>query len=418
MLRSLAAIARVLARVWPALLAWYLAGQVVRAAIIAVASPIGPESPLAALLLVPIAALAVLVSYVGMFLSVRRAMPVYREIAEGDVEFRSLRDAASEFSTVLLASIIPFFTLYALIGLLAKDLSDYARSAFRYSIGSENGVLDVGDGPLVVVVIVVAFAGRTLLKIFGSRLPKWLAIVEIYLEATWIFVAITGLTGAFGQIIGWIEDRRVVHWVMDAREFVMGLGEPVRRALESIDGLVPAIAQVVLLPLAWLLIAGIVYTRTLANIDHGRLVSERISGAALARFERLPPILRKQAYLVTDEWDDIGGPFTESGRLIGRAGVVNLAVFMAAYGILFAVGQWATWAIYRLIGPHDAWFWSALDPVLSIAASIVVEPVRVVLLAIAFDVCLRRWQARAAQRSANSQMPDVPETEISTAASS
>jgi hypothetical protein len=417
MLRSLAGIGRVLSRVWPALLAWYLAGQVVRAAIIAIASPIGPESPLAALVLVPIAALAVLVSYVGMFLAVRRAMPVYRELADGDVEFQSLRDAAAEFSTVLLASIIPFFTLYALIGLLAKDLSDYARSAFRYSIGSENGVLDVGDGPLVVIVIVVALTGRIALKIFGSRLPKWLAIIEIYLEATWIFVAITGLTGAFGQIIGWINDRRLVQWFTDARELVMGLGEPVRRAIESIDGLVPAIAHVVLLPLAWLLIAGIVYTRTLANIDHSRLVPERISGAALARFERLPAILRRQAFLVTDEWDDIGGPFTQSGQLIRRAGIVNLAIFMAAYGILFAARQWTTWLIYRLVGPHDGWFWSAVDPVLSLASSLVVEPVRVVLLAVTFDLCLRRWQ-QGAQRKANSYTPGVPVTEISTTASS
>ena len=415
MLSALAAIGRVLARCWPALLAWYLAGQVVRAAVLAVAAPIGPESPLAALLLVPIAALAVLVSYVGMFLAVRRAMPAYREASAGDVEFESVKDAANEFGTVLLASVIPFFTLYALIGLLAKDLSDYARSAFRYSIGSENGVLDVGDGPLVVTVLVIALGGRIALKIFGSRLPRWLAIVEIYLEATWIFVAFTGLAGAFGQALDWINDRRVVHWVVDAREFVTGLSDPIRQAVESIDGLVPAIAQVVLLPLAWLLIAGIVYTRTLANIVDTRLVSERLSGAALARFEKLPPILRRQAFLVTDEWDDVGGPFTQSGKLIARAGVVPLALFMGGYGILFAIDQWATWALYRLVGPHDSWFWTAVDPLFSIATSIVVEPVRIALLAVVFDFCLRRWVER--QRSSNTVTAAEPVTVISTEAS-
>ena len=416
MLSALAAIGRVLARCWPALLAWYLAGQVVRAAVLAVAAPIGPESPLAALLLVPIAALAVLVSYVGMFLSVRRAMPAYREASAGDVEFESVKDAANEFGTVLLASVIPFFTLYALIGLLAKDLSDYARSAFRYSIGSENGVLDVGDGPLVVTVLVIALAGRIALKIFGSRLPRWLAIVEIYLEATWIFVAFTGLAGAFGQAIEWINDRRVVHWVVDAREFVVGLSDPIRQAVESIDGLVPAIAQVILLPLAWLLIAGIVYTRTLANIVDTRLMPERLTGAALTRFERLPPILRRQAFLVTDEWDDVGGPFTQSGKIIARAGVVTLALFMGCYGILFAIDRWATWALYRLVGPHDAWFWTTVDPLFSIATSIVVEPVRVALLAVVFDLCLRRWTDT--QRKAKIVTSDEPVTVTSTAAPS
>ena len=131
MLRSLGGIGRILAANWPALLAWYLAGQVVRASIIALAAPIGPESPLGALLLVPIAVLARLVSYIGMFLVLRRSLPGYRALAgEGGLRFTSARETIGEFLRVLLVSIGPFFTLYALIGLLADDLSAYATAAF------------------------------------------------------------------------------------------------------------------------------------------------------------------------------------------------------------------------------------------------------------------------------------------------
>src|SRR6187402_2033552 len=161
MLRSLGGIPRILAATWPALLAWYLAGSLVRASIIALAAPIGPESPLAALLLVPIAVLARLVSYIGMFLALRRALPGYRAASGGDVAFGSFREAASDFFRVLLSAIGPFFTLYALIGLLNEDLHDYAQASFRYSFLSDNpNPLKVGDGPLVLIVVVVAFTAR------------------------------------------------------------------------------------------------------------------------------------------------------------------------------------------------------------------------------------------------------------------
>ena len=409
MLRSARSMIHIVVVAWPELLAWYLAGQVVRAAVIAIAAPIGPVSPLAALLIVPIAALASLVSYVGMFLAVRRGMAAYRNIAEGDVEFTSPRDAVAEFSRVLLASIIPFFTLYALIGLLAYDLSEYARSAFRFSLGSERGVLDVGDGPVVATVVIVALAGRLALKVFGSRLPRWLAVVEIYLEATWIFVALTGLYGAFGDILEWVESRAVFVWVDDARNYLSSLADPIRWIFESVDWALPVAVQLVLLPLAWLLVAGIVYTRALANVVEGPSVPramERAANLAQRGYLVLPAAIKRQAYLLTDEWDDVGSPLTQSAKLVSRAGLTALVSFMGVYALLFAAGQWLSFALYRAIGPQESSLWFELDPLVSIVDNLVTEPLRIALLAVMFDGCLRRWQERrsgAASESARAE---------------
>ena len=405
MLRSLGGIGRILATTWPALLAWYLGGTVVRIGIIEFSGSIGAENPLAALLLMPIAALARLVSYVGMFLVVRRGMHTYREIAAGDIDFTSLRDAAGEFLRVLLASIIPFFTLYALLGLLAEDLSDYAQSAFRQSFTGPGQFLNVGDGPIVAIVIAVALSGRILLKIFGSRLPRWLGVVEVYLEATWIFIALTGITALFGDAIRWIEGRQIVRWFEDARERLLSLGDSVRWVLSQVDWLLPVLLQLLVLPLFWLLIAGIVYTRALANIDDGVVVPERIAAAARTGFARLPTIIRRQSYLLTDEWDDVGSPFTQSGKLIARAGAIGIGVFLCAYALLFAATRWSEYLIYRAIGPHDPWFWGAVNPLLDAALTAVSEPLRVVLLAAAFDWCLTRWQERRKLGDAGASVP-------------
>ncbi|MGV8885133.1 MAG: hypothetical protein ACOH1T_06035 [Microbacteriaceae bacterium] len=407
MLRSLAGIGRVLATTWPALLAWYLGGVLVRVTVIALAASIGAETALGALVIVPIAALARLVSYVGMFLAVRRGMRTYREVAAGDIEFTSIRDAASEFLRVLLASIIPFFTLYAVLGLLAEDLSDYAQSAFRQSFQGSGVILNVGDGPVVATVIFVALGARIALKVFGSRLPRWLGILEVYFEATWIFVALTGISALFGDVIRWAESRQVVHWYENARDWVLSLGDGVRWLIAQLEWLAPVVLQLLALPLAWLLIAGIVYTRALANIEEGVVVPKKLAAAALSRFNRLPTIIRRQSYLLTDEWEDVGSPFTQAGKLIVQSGLRSIAIFLAAYGFLFAASRWLEFFVYRLIGAHDSWFWTAVNPVLDVGLDTLTEPLRVVLLAVAFDWCLTQWQERRHLADAGASVPDV-----------
>ncbi|MCU1412135.1 MAG: hypothetical protein JWR04_2842 [Rhodoglobus sp.] len=393
MLRSLGGIGRILAANWAPLLAWFLAGQLVRASVIIIAAPLGAQSPLAALLLMPVAALARLVSYIGMFLVVRHSLPGYRALAGPDVRFTSVRDTVGEFLRVLLVSIGPFFTLYALIGLLNEDLSAYAGLAFRYAAFGENShVLDVGDGPIVVAVVVIAFAARMVLKFFGPRLPGWTAIPGIYLEATWVFVALTGISSVFGPVVEWIGNRQVVHWWNDAREFLVNLAAPIRFVIEGVDWITPVALQLVLLPLAWLFIASIIYLRALGNVVEDALPVPRAIGERLkAGASRIPKLLRQYGYLFTGTWDEVGRPAVFSGRLILRSGLASLGIFFVAYAVLFALTQWVNRWLYLAVGAHDMTFWLVANDVLSLVTSSVTEPLRVALLAAAFGYCLERW---------------------------
>ena len=400
MLRSLGGIGRILAANWAPLLAWFLVGQLVRQSVIVIAAPIGAESQIAALLIMPIAALARLVSYIGMFLVVRHSLAGYRALAGGDVRFTSARETVSEFLRVLLVSIGPFFTLYAIIGLLNEDLGAYAGLAFRYAMWTENAqVLQVGDGPIVLVVIVVAFAGRMALKFFGPRLPGWTAIPGIYLEATWVFVALTGISSLFGPIVEWIGNRQVVHWWNDAREFLVA--GPVRFLVEGIDWLTPVALQVVLLPLAWLFIASIIYLRSLGTVVEDALPVPRTIGE---RLSRVPTVVRRYAYLFTGTWDEVGRPAVFSGRMILRSGLGNLGIFLVAYALLFNLTQWANRWIFEAVGGHDMSFWLIANDVLGLLLSAVSEPLRVALLAAAFGYCLLRWS--------EGRMPDLEQPAI------
>lgn len=390
MLRSLAGIGRALAVAWPALLAWYLAGQCVRWAAIVIAAPLTADNTLGALLIVPIAVLARLISYIGMFLALRRAMPGYRTIAGGDVQFASLKDAATEFMNVLLVTIGPFFTLYALLGLLTEDIRTYGNLAFRHA-GIGNTVFDA-SGPLVIVVVIVALALRLALRVFGRRLPGWVGIFEIYLEATWILVALTGLTQVLGSVIEWFNNRQIVFWIGNAREWLSSLWEPLRLGFLGIDWLVPVALQVILLPLAWLLIAGIIYLRALVDVESDALpkgVGRRLN----AFLDRLPALLSRNRHIITGGWEDIGAPIALTGRMILRTRVFDVALYLAAYGLLYVITQWASRGLYLLVGAHDVGWWLDYSSAVNVAFEAVFEPLRIIVIALAFDHLLQRWQA-------------------------
>lgn len=419
MLSRLRRLPRLLLRTAPQLIAWYLAGEVVREGILAIAAPIGPESALAALLLVPIAVLARLVSYVGMFLVLRNELPAFRNLAGGkgvrdlEAERRPFRAAVRDFGDLLIASIVPFFTLYALIGGLQDDLSAYAQAAYGYSFGADgDGLTLANDGGLVAVVVVSAFALRVLINRLGSRLPKWVTLASIYLEATWVFVAVSGIQVAFAGAYEWVMSRNIVTWYLGLKEAVREGWDGFRFAIDGFDALLPVLIQLVLLPLAWLLIGGVIYTRALAGVADRRIVPRRVEAAVRARLARTPRLVRHQARIVAEGWDELGRPLITASRMILHAGLVPLAGFMLAYAVVYAAGQWLELAGHRLVGPHDSAFWDVWGGLLYLGVAVIIEPIRIAVIGSSFDAALAKWRVRAdaSDRRASDAITTGPES--------
>ena len=407
--RALLRVPIVLVRHAPALLAWYLAGETVRAAVLAIAAPIGPEqSPLLGLLLVPLAVLARLVAYIGMFLTVRPSLPALVRLG-GYRDRPGFRAVVAEFTGILLAGIVPFFALYGLIGGVDADLVAYQRAAFSYSFAQAHASLDLGDQPLfVVLVVVIAFIARQVLRRLGDRIPRGFAIVAIYLEATWVFVAFSGISAVFGSAVQWVQDRQIVSWITHARASLIDLWDGFRVALDGLGWATPLAVQLILLPLAWLLIAGVIYTRALDAAAEARVVPARVEARLRASLVRVPRPVRHQLGLLRDDWDETYKPLVVTGRLIARAGIRNLAAFVAAYAVLYAAGQWLARGVVLAVGAHDERFWNDWLPLISLCVALVIEPIRIALLGSAFDGALARWEARAATASASSAPAAAP----------
>ena len=70
---------RAAARNWPALLAWFLAGWIARILLLQLAGWLGANQGVYGLLVLPLAVLARLASYVAMFLVLRAELPHFPE---------------------------------------------------------------------------------------------------------------------------------------------------------------------------------------------------------------------------------------------------------------------------------------------------------------------------------------------------
>jgi hypothetical protein len=402
--------------VWPQLLAWYLLGWALRYGALKLAAFASVYSPLWGMLLLPLGVLARLGSYIAMFLVLRRALPglavlrTPKELASGFTESR----ATQVFAT----AILPFFTFYAAWKFLQEDYVQYMRWALDVrtaaiweqtaaAVDANSSVpIDFGPGPadispttFVLCVIGVAFLARFLIKRFSDRLPRWTGAFAVYFEALWVFLAAKQMAPILFDFPGWLESRQIVVSIDQVRADLMSPFEPLEVAWTAITSAVSELSGVIVLPIAWLGLAGIIYARALAISEERRRQlflgprARRIQDqrAALGqRWSRVHPVVRDRT---SELIDDIVGrfkPLADAGRLIVHAGLLPMSLYVLAYTLLLGAPGWLFMGIAHVLGPHPLTFWFTIDQSIGFVTSAIVEPLRICLIAAAYDFCLEQ----------------------------
>lgn len=410
---------RLLAAHWPALLAWFLAGVLARYLVIEVAGFVGAYSAVGGLLLMPLAILARLVSFVAMFLVLRDGMARLGALAPLPP---SVADRRRAFVDALLAGVLPFFAFYAAWGYLRADMAAYSARALEVQsevnaasqlLGGEAvirgaGTIDqLGFEPVTIALIVVAFAGRWAWKRYRERLPRLLSLVAVYLEAIWVFLTVMLLSEATGWITGWIGSRQAMVWLADLRAWTAEQLLPIAWLWEGVEWLLGELGGVILLPIAWLTIAGVVYGQAVAA------EAPQLSGGVLDRARRgwgaLPSGVRRR---LADVWGELVSRFRPIGRafvLMWRAGPVLIGGYILLATMLVAGERLLEYGITRAIGPHDlVEFWFVADTAILLVVPLVMEPVRIAIVASAYDAVIGRL-APATDASAVSVADGQPE---------
>jgi hypothetical protein len=393
---------RLLWRHWPVLLALYLGAILVRYGVIEVAGWVGSYSAVAGSLLLPIAILVRLVALVAMFLVLRDGMRQLRAIAPLPADGPARR---REFFDALMAGILPFFAFYAAWGYLREDAVAYSSRVLELTTSRLFDKTAVGDGlnglltvtPPTVGIVILAFVLRWLLKRYRERLPRWFGVFAAYLEAVWVYFAAVVIGDIVGAVSSWVGSRQGMVWLGDIRAAMESVFVPFGWLWSATDWLLGEAGGIILLPVAWLTIAGVLYGQTVAPaaVDTSGLGGE-VGRRIRERYSSLPARLRSR---LGDLWSDLISRFTPIGNalvLMWRAGPVLIGGFVLLYTLLLWLQGVFEWAVPRAFGPHDLSFWFINDQLVFLIAPLLIEPVRIALVAGGYDGVIGRLRGRLA----------------------
>jgi hypothetical protein len=375
---------RVLVRCWPALLAWFLLGWTLRALLIRLAGFVGATNDTLGQLVLPLAILVQLAAYVGMFLAIRRELPQLQKVDDPEAG-EIMPPPARRWGDTLLAAILPFFVLYVAWDLIHDDLVDY-----RFSILGQADLSKplnfAGFDAVTIGIVVAAIVLRWLIGRFSARLPRWTAAIASYLEAVWSLLALLLISGLLARLGEWLSTRRMFAWAVDGWAQLRAAGSWLSVVADGIAWLAEHALPLITLPLAWLAFAAIIYFGTLPR--RARATTARMARAQ-ERWSSAPVWARRAATLVSSGFLDRWRPVALAARLIWSAGPLAIGLYLLAFAVVTAAGEWLRLLIYRLAGPHSGGWWYGASDGYELAVKAVVGVLQVALVAAAFEHALR-----------------------------
>lgn len=378
MVQALRTFGRILASHGIALAAWYLGGEVLHQLLVQLAGFVGGYTTLGGLLLLPLAVAARLVAYIGMYLTVRSSLP-----SAGEPDAGGYR----EYLGVTLASILPFSVFYAAWGMLTADQNEFFNIASSIAFAETNYEQDhlvdrggmISVGVLPVAVLVIALAIRILHARFSMKLPMWTFTAAAYAELLWTFMLFTLVAQWWTGVREWIGERAVTGWLQGIGDWFAANFAPVAVVWEGWLWLIGMLVAVLIVPAAWLAVAGVIYGTTFDSTPPSLLRGRAALRGTAATLSRT--FLRR----FEDLWAAVS--------VIWRAGPMILGSFVLTYALWGLATEGGTRGILQLIGGHESPFWSAYLPLILIGVAAIAEPLRVAIVATAFDAVIARPEA-------------------------
>jgi hypothetical protein len=407
---------------WPWLVAIYLIGWFLRYWALHLAIHVGlSHGDFWGSLILPLAPLIRLLTYLTMFLVIRSITPGLRGVETDG------RQAKGAFDVVMTA-ILPFLVIYTAWKLIVEDYYIYVTSVAHtllndWKSAAAREIYSPDVSGKLWIAILIAFALRQLMTRFRDRLPRWTMVVAAYLEVVWLYFAIKASSVLLFGSPRWIRERRIVVWLSGVRDQLFAHVAWLAHWWNATGTVLGAVASVVTLALAWLAIGSVVYgtplTPTWADARRVLLgertatvfetVIERGQRATQPRWQRLPTEIRRRATEFARSQLGRFGPIADAWRLILHGGALPIAFFVLAYtGLVLLAPNGAYWdmrvtdgylwrGVALLIGPHEWPWWQTYDQLIRALIGAVVDPLRIALVAAAYWFCVDRVRAQKAR---------------------
>ena len=381
--------ARALTRHWPVLVVLYLAGATLRMGLLWLASWVSDRSSTLGVLIVPLATLATLVALVAMIRVAGESLPAFG----GDLAAGSRADRARTHWTVATGVLIPFLAVYSAQGLLREDTVQFIHDTTLDEAVSQPLTADysralIASGWQLVTVVLVALVLRRVIAGYGlgARSWRWAAIGG-YVEALWMVTVAASIASRREELTEWVGSRLVVATVTDWWEGLVGIAGPLAKPLlavrDAIAALLGAMGDLVIVPVAWLAIGGLIYGHRLSAPQGPHTGDLARQPAQLA--QRLPSRVRSAVATVVDP---LAKPVRSTAGALAKvagAGVIPMVLVCLTFVAAGISQLGVVWAAREVLGPQEALRGAAYQPYVSLMARGVYFVVASVLLAAAVN---------------------------------
>ncbi|MEN3608246.1 hypothetical protein AAH979_01735 [Plantactinospora sp. ZYX-F-223] len=427
---------RLLVRHWPVLFALYFAGAAAREFVVLGAVQVSKINGVLGMLVVVLGPIATLTALVLMLRALRPSLPwlsaATTETADidsteppdiGTTEAAGVAEAGEvgiwpagdtggrpprrkTLLDHLGSALVPFLAVYASWGYLQEDLTDYLYKVFVDTYLADAAIFtDPGQVaenaerrmPLdltgtILAVVAVAVVLRWLLGKWQERSRMgWLGIPGAYVEVVWISVVATTVAQAQDPLLQWLQERRIVVWLLDAWHTLVDqlgpLSGPVRAAGAFLVGAAGSVQVAIIVPLAWLAVGAVVYGHRLTPPPPSE--ADLVERAA-RRWRALPRPVRVVGANLGADLRERFAPMVHSLRLMARAGLAPMLFFCLAFLLAQTAREWLWEAERMIIGGQDLEsIWMPLSGQLALLNDAVGTVVLACLLGAAVDRVLR-----------------------------
>jgi len=270
--------------------------------------------------------------------------------------------------------LISFLTVYSTHGLLKEDLAAFRRAAtydeyFNQGFEADFSRVFIDDTAALIGLIVGTILLRKIIGYFAlAEKGLGLSYLAAYLEVLWMTTVSVFLTNRLSAVQDWALSRRSLAPAHQAYE---GLKTDVAEhsgvlgdAWAWLTAQLPALNQLVTIPIAWLTLGAVIFGTTLAakkaetsktEAEQGEEVPK---GSSISIRKRMQTAAHNEAKHAVDEAiKPVAGPIkaTLKGlRTLARAGLVPMTIFCIVFMLATSVELGVVELGRALIGPVDS----------------------------------------------------------------
>jgi hypothetical protein len=389
-------------RFWPQLACLYLLEHALHPWLLRLCVEIGFVHRLLGLTALAVLVLFKLVVLLSMFYVVRPGLA-----ALGKIESDPAATSSQRFTGVLGVVLVPFFAYYAAWGFLGDVIRDYSLLGWRLDPFGEHGpLLRAGDSQWLLLVVAVSWLLRMKCEDqLRQRSGLSWRLAATLLSANWVFIGLYALGTYKETVAAWFMQLPIVATLMRAWSSleINAPSIPLPGFVSGWDAIFIGARDLffyALLPLVWFALAAVIYrSKSTTGESKGTFVVERMEG----RYATLPAPVRTVVDRLISGYRTRYMPVARSVELTLTSGIGFLLLFIFSYRLLTWGSAWLWVLIKQLIGPYSLDVWYVFADVLGIVIGnplgpergIIFEPLRICLLAAAFDRALAAHQGLA-----------------------